>query len=151
LNPAGWAVSQFSSALEMRSETGQRSKPMQFFRHRRGDPDVAVSPDPAPAVRSPDTREAFAAGRRLGHREARLRRRRHPMLGLLVGIVAVAGAAMLALAAREGSFARGGQVVDQNLTAAAGQAQSAGADAIARTGQAIQSAGASLERKTASN
>jgi len=42
-------------------------------------------------------------------------------------------------------------VVDQNLSAAAGQAQTAGADAIAKTGQAIQSAGASLERKSAPN
>jgi hypothetical protein len=126
---------------------------MQFFRHRRRDPDLVYAPDvpaPAPAAPAPDTREAFAAGRRLGAREARLRRRRHPVLGLLVGIVAAAGAAMLALAAHEGSFARGGQVVDQNLTAAAGQAQNAGADAIARTGQAIQNAGASLEQKSGS-
>ena len=71
------------------------------------------------------------------------------MIGLLVGLVAVAGAAMLALAAHEGSFARGGQVVDQNLSAAAGQAQNAGADALAKTGQAIQGAGASIERKSA--
>ena len=126
---------------------------MQFFRHRRRGPQAAPAPDepdvsPA-AVRTPDTRDAFAAGRRMGHREARFRRRRHPMIGLLVAIVALAGAAMLALAIHEGSFARGGQVVDQNLQAAAGQAQNAGADALARTGQAIKSAGASLERKTA--
>jgi len=126
---------------------------MQFFRHRRRDPQAAPAPDerdvsPA-AVRTPDTREAFAAGRRLGRHEARLRRRRHPMIGLLVAIVALAGAAMMALAVHEGSFARGGQVVDQNLQSAAGQAQNAGADALARTGQAIQSAGASLEHKTA--
>lgn len=129
---------------------------MQFFRHRRRDPDVIyapevrdpVAPQPAPA---PETRDAFAAGRRMGQQEARLRRRGHPVLGLLLGVVALAGAAMLALAAHEGSFARGGQVVDQNLNAAAGQAQNAGADAIARTGQAIQNAGASLERKSASN
>lgn len=123
---------------------------MQFFRHRRRNPDLVDAPDAREPTPAPDTREAFAAGRRLGHREARLRRRRHPMLGLLIGIVAVAGAAMLALAAREGSFARGGQVVDQNLSAAAGQAQNAGADAIARTGQAIQTAGASLEHKSGS-
>jgi hypothetical protein len=127
---------------------------MQFFRHRRRDPDVVYASDgrdPPPAARSPEMRDAFAAGRRLGHREARMRRRRHPMIGLLVLLVAVAGAAMLALAAREGSFARGGQVVDQTLTAAAGQAQTAGADALARTGQAIQDASASLERKSAPN
>jgi hypothetical protein len=128
---------------------------MQFFRHRRRDPDVVYAadgrdPGPAPA-RAPETRDAFAAGRRLGHREGRSRRRGHPMIGLLVLLVAVAGAAMLVLAAREGSFARGGQVVDQNLSAAAGQAQTAGADALARTGQAIQNASASLERKSAPN
>ena len=125
---------------------------MQFFRHRRRDPDVALAPDgrdpPAASVRTGDTRDAFAAGRRLGHREARSRRRGHPMIGLLVLLVAVAGAAMLALAAHEGSFARGGQVVDQNISAAAGQAQNAGANALAQTGQAIQNASASLERKT---
>jgi hypothetical protein len=128
---------------------------MQFFRHRRRGPGAARDLDErdvSPAAAStPDTRDAFAAGRRLGHREARLRRRGHPMIGLLVAVVALAGAAMLALAAREGSFARGGRVVDQNIQAAAGQAQNAGAQAIARTGQAIQSAGASLEHKTASN
>ena len=68
------------------------------------------------------------------------------MIGLLVALVAVAGAAMIALAAHEGSFTRGGQVVDQNLAAAAGQAQSAGAGALNKTGQAIQNAGASLQQ-----
>ncbi len=125
---------------------------MQFFRYRRKDPDLIYAPEPVePApVRAEDSRRAFVAGRRAGRREARLRRRRHPVLGLLLGVVALAGAAILALAAHEGSFARGGQVVDQNLSAAAGQAQTAGADAVAKTGQAIQDAGASLERKSGS-
>ena len=125
---------------------------MQFFRYRRKDPDLIYAPDagePAPA-RPDDSRRAFVAGRRAGLREARLHHRRHPLLGLLVGGVALAGAAMLALAAHEGSFARGGQVVDQNLSQAAGQAQTAGAGAVAKTGQAIQDAGASLERKSGS-
>jgi hypothetical protein len=114
---------------------------MQFFRHRRRtDPD-RVDPVAGP----PDHRDAFAAGRREGRREERHRHRGHPMIGLLVAVVAVIGAAMLALAVHEGSFTKGGQVVDQNLTAAAGQAQNAGADAIAQTGQAIQNAGASLK------
>lgn len=126
---------------------------MQFFGHRsRRDPDVAYASgaaDRGPAPRAPDTRDAFAAGRRLGHREARVRR--HPLLALLLVLVALAGAAMLALAAREGSFARGGQLIDQNLQAAAGGAQNAGADAIDKTGRAIQNAGASLGRKSVSN
>lgn len=113
---------------------------MQFFRHRR-----RTDPDPVDRVAGPpDHRGAFAAGRREGRREERHRHRGHPMIGLLVAVVAVIGAAMLALAVHEGSFTKGGEVVDQNLTAAAGQAQNAGADAIAKTGQAIQNAGASL-------
>ena len=127
---------------------------MRFFRHRRSDGDAVrgpATPEVFPEAAPPKSvRDAFAAGRRLGRREARLRRS-HPVIGLLVGVVALAGAAMLALAAREGSFALGGQMVDRNLSAAAGQVQTAGAEALARTGQAIQSAGASLEQKTASD
>lgn len=111
---------------------------MQFFRHRQRAEPVRVDPVTGP----PDARDAFAAGKREGRREAR--HRGHPVLGLLVAVVAVIGAAMLALAVHEGSFTKGGEVVDQNITAAAGQAQNAGADAISKTGQAIQNAGASL-------
>lgn len=119
---------------------------MQFFRHRRRvetiDPDAS-----APVAGPPDEHQAFAAGRREGYREERGRHRGHPLIGLLVALVAVAGAAMLALAVHEGSFTKGGQVVDQNLAAAAGQAQSAGAGALNKTGQAIQNAGATLQQQ----
>lgn len=119
---------------------------MQFFRHRR-----LADPDRAEIVAGPpDQRGAFAAGKREGRREERARHHGHPVIGLLVAVVAVIGAAMLALAVREGSFSKGGQVVDQNLSSAAGQAQTAGADALAKTGQAIRSAGASIQQ-TASN
>jgi len=115
---------------------------MQFFRHRQ-----RVEPE-APAVAGPpDERDAFAAGLREGRIEERKRHRGHPVIGLLLVVVAVAGAAMLALAAHEGSFTRGGQVVDQNLSAAAGQAKTAGADAVAKTGEAIQNAGANLKQQ----
>jgi hypothetical protein len=115
---------------------------MQFFRHRRRSDPPRVDPVAGP----PDHRDAFTAGKREGRREERHRHRGHPVLGLLVAVIAVIGAAMLALAVHEGSFTKGGEVVDQNLTAAAGQAQNAGADAIAKTGQAIQNAGASLHQ-----
>ena len=120
---------------------------MQFFGHRRRaaplDEPAAATPSSRPAG-PPDMRAAFASGLREGRREER-RRRRHPVLGLVVALVALAGAAMFALAAHEGSFERGGQVVDQNLASAAGQAQTAGSDAVARTGAAIKDAGANLE------
>ena len=115
---------------------------MQFFRHRQR----TVEPERVDTVAGPpDHRDAFAAGKREGKLQERHRRRGHPMIGLLVAVVAVIGAAMLALAVHEGSFTKGGEVVDQNLSSAAGQAQNAGADAIAKTGQAIQNAGASLK------
>ena len=123
---------------------------MQFFRYRRRPasdaPDALIAD---PVAGPPDRRDAFSAGLHAGRHEERARHRGHPMIGLLVALVAVAGAAMLALAIHEGSFSRGGQVVDQNLSAAAGQAQNTGADALARTGQAIQNAGSSLEHKSA--
>lgn len=119
---------------------------MQFFRHRR----LADADRPDAPVGPPDQRDAFAAGKREGRREERARHHGHPLIGLLVAVVAVIGAAMLALAVREGSFTKGGQVVDQNLSAAAGQAQTAGAGALAKTGQAIQDAGQSIQQ-TASN
>jgi hypothetical protein len=116
---------------------------MQFFRHRqRIDPVDSTNVVAGP----PDRRDAFAAGKREGRLDEKKRRRGHPVIGLLVALVAVAGAAMLALAVHEGSFTRGGQVVDQNLQAAAGQAQNAGAGALAKTGEAIQNAGTSIQQ-----
>jgi hypothetical protein len=122
---------------------------MQFFRHRRR----AADPFP-PSSGPPDERGAFAAGIREGRREerakrdTRVRRRGHPMIGLLLVLVAVAGAAMLALAVHEGSFQRGGRVVDENISNAVTPAQTAGADAIVRTGRAIEGAGDALQPKT---
>jgi hypothetical protein len=121
---------------------------MQFFRHRRRAADRTIPSGP------PDERGAYAAGIREGRREERARReprpRRsgHPMIGLLLALVAVAGAAMLALAVHEGSFQRGGQVVDENISNAVTPAQTAGADAIVRTGRAIEDAGDRLQPKT---
>ncbi len=109
---------------------------MEFFGYRRRDarPEVVA----ANPVGPPDRRDAFAAGLMQGRQEERSRRRSHPLLTLLVAAVALAGVAMLALAAREGSFSRGGAVVDHSLTTAADTA-------VAKTGQAIQSAGERLQ------
>jgi hypothetical protein len=100
----------------------------------------------APVAGPPDHRDAFAEGRRQGRREEK-KRHSHPILTLMVVLIALAGAAMLAVAAKEGSFSRGGQVVDQNLAVAADQAKIKAADAAAQTGQAIQNAGTTIEKK----
>jgi hypothetical protein len=123
---------------------------MEFWRYRR-----QAAPDQAAAreavlrddVGPPDRREAFAAGLMQGRREERARHRGHPMIAMLVAVVALAGAAVLVLAAREGSFSRGGEVVDHHLAVAADKAQAAGRDAAVQTGQAIQDAGATLQQK----
>ena len=125
---------------------------MQFFRHRRRvDADVPGTLGPDTVAGPPDRRDAFSAGLRAGRHEERARHRGHPMIGLIVAVVALAGAAMLALAVHEGSFTRGGQVVDQNLTAVAGQAQNAGAGALAKTGQAIENAGSTLQQQASNS
>ena len=74
-------------------------------------------------------------------------RRRHGfgLVGMAVTLVAVLGVLWLALAAREGSFAAGGAVVDQKIAAATQPAKVAAAQAVDRTGQAVQNAGQALE------
>ncbi|MFL5297456.1 MAG: hypothetical protein ACJ798_13830 [Phenylobacterium sp.] len=72
-----------------------------------------------------DLREAYERGRR----DERASRRRHPIFMTLTFAAAVVGVVLLALAAVNGSFTQAGSVVDQNLSIAAGQAQSKVADA----------------------
>jgi hypothetical protein len=76
-----------------------------------------------------------------GRRDERARRHRSPLLGFVVLLVALAGGAMIYLAAREGSFSAGGQVMDNAL----GQASSPARDAANRAGDALEQAGQSLK------
>ncbi len=115
---------------------------MEFWKYRRR-PAVVDTTVAGP----PDRRDAFEEGRRQGRLDERRRRHGHPLLKFAVVIVAVAGAAVVALAAHEGSFSRGGAVVDQNLSAAATNAQVSSAQAVAQAGQAVKDAGTSLEKK----
>jgi heme A synthase len=78
-----------------------------------------------------------------GRRDERARRRGHPFLTLVVVLLALVGVATLFFAAREGSFAAGGQAMDVELAAATGQAQVASQNAV-------QSAREQLHRDTAS-
>jgi len=83
-----------------------------------------------------DVRAAYERGRR----DERASRKRHPLLMTLMFLAAAVGAAVLAVAAMQGSFARGGAVVDQNLSVAADKAEPAVRDAASRAGQALQGA-----------
>lgn len=69
-----------------------------------------------------------------GRRDERARHRSHPILALVVTVIALVGGTMIYLAAREGSFAQGGQVMDKQLAQASQNAQVASQD-VAQTAQ----------------
>ena len=79
-----------------------------------------------------DLRAAYNRGRE----DERRTRRNHPFIMLGVVALALIGAWLLYLAAREGSFSSAGQVADQNLSTAA-----------QRGGEAVQQAGTEIKDK----
>jgi len=89
---------------------------------------------------SPAMADAQAAYER-GRQDERAARQRRPVLMTLLFLCAAAGAAILGVAAWEGSFGRGGQVVDRSLSAAADQAEPAVRGAAADARQAIGNTG----------
>lgn len=118
---------------------------MEFFRYRRRPVVVDTTEINGP----PDRRDAFEEGVRIGRTQERARHRGHLLIKLAVVVIAIAGAAVLALAAREGSFSRGGAVVDQNIAVAADNAKVGAADAAAQAGQAVKDAGDTVAKKAA--
>jgi hypothetical protein len=96
-----------------------------------------------------EARDAYAAGRRDQQRvePPAPPRRRHGfgLVGFLVVLVAAIGVVWVVLAAREGSFAAGGAVVDQKLAEVTSPARVAATQAVDRTGQAVKNAGQTLE------
>ena len=93
-----------------------------------------------------DVRRAYERGRR----DERARRRGSPLFAFLVLLVAAIGAAAIALAVHEGSFQRGGQVVDQSIAGARQSAAQATQHAASRAGDALQNAGADLKQPSGS-
>jgi hypothetical protein len=79
-----------------------------------------------------------------GRDEARARRPGFGLVGFLMLVIAACGAVLLALAAEQGSFAGGGQVIDNTLAQATGRisavtdAASHAATAPAATNQATR-------------
>jgi hypothetical protein len=85
--------------------------------------------------------------RRIDQTEARTRRRGggFGLVGALVVVVAALGILWVALAAREGSFAAGGALVDQKVAEVTQPARVAATEAVDRTGAAVENAGQALE------
>jgi hypothetical protein len=100
--------------------------------------------DRAPdALDKADLREAYERGRR----DERGQRKRHPMLMTVTFLLAVVGVVMLAMAAVNGSFMRGGGVVDQQLNVVADRAAPAVNDAAASAGEGLREAGQSAKAR----
>jgi hypothetical protein len=119
-----------------------------FWKTRR---EAAIGPDPyaTPAeltgVDAADLRDAYERGRK----DERRARKRHPLGMTVMAAAAVVGGIVLVLAAKEGSFARGGDIVDQNLSIAADRAEPAARQAAGDAGDALKDAGRSIRDKTA--
>lgn len=90
-----------------------------------------------------DLREAYERGRK----DERASRKRHPMLMTLLFVTAICGAALLALAAVNGSFSRGGDVADENLRAVVKRAEPQVRAAASQAGQSLRDAGTAAKAK----
>ncbi len=66
-----------------------------------------------------EVRDAYERGRR----DERRARKRHPVMMTLTFAAALVGGAVLVLAAKEGSFARSGGIVDHGLAVATNRAE----------------------------
>lgn len=112
--------------------------------HRRVDHEVS---HPHDRIDKADVKEAYERGRR----DERARHRGSPLAAFLVLVVALAGAGALYLAAREGSFTGGGQVVDQNIHAASDRVQAPVRRAADSAGSALENAGQNLKQTAGAN
>jgi uncharacterized protein YfaP (DUF2135 family) len=99
-----------------------------------------VSPEVSPAMA--DAQAAYERGRI----DERAARRRHPVMMTVLWVLALAGAAILAVAGYEGSFSRGGQVVDRSLSIAADRAEPTVRGAAVDARQALHEATAEQDR-----
>ena len=115
---------------------------MRFWTRDRPEPEAIYTPPAEPT--STDLKEALRQAYEQGRREERARHRGHPLIAFVVFLVALVGAGMMYLAAREGSFSRGGEVVDQKLASAAGKAGAAGQNAST----AVADAGSNLQQQS---
>lgn len=100
--------------------------------------------DPAVSADAPLTGKDVRAAYERGRRDARGERKRHPIGMTLLFAAAVVGVGVVAYAAFEGSFGRGGERLDTDLAVAADRAEPMVRDAAQQAGAQIQEAGKSL-------
>lgn len=113
------------------------------FWNRRSDPVlVPAAPSVAADLRANEQqmRDAYKRGRQ----DERARRKRHPVAMSVGFALAAVGAVVLAVAAYNGSFSRGGETLDRNLAVAADQAEPVVRDAADDAARAVSTAGTDL-------
>ncbi len=114
---------------------------------RRDEPTASEAPAADTIPTAEDVKRAYDRGRA----DERARHKGHPVLALVVAVVALAGVGLVYLAAREGSFSRGGQLIDQKISVAtntasekASEAVTGAGDKVAGAGERVKQAGESL-------
>ncbi len=142
------------------------------FWNRRGELVEETAPADAAATRA-DLDHAYDKGRRdehadhvltkddvdkayqRGRADERARHRGHPVLGLMIAVVALIGVGLVYLAWREGSFSGGGQLIDNKLAVAsndvshtASQAVTGAGETVAGAGERVKQAGQSLDQSS---
>jgi hypothetical protein len=99
--------------------------------------------------RNTAVRQAYDRGRR-DERARRPSRHGSPMMTLVVLLAAAAGIGAIYLGVQQGSFGRGGQVVDQKIQAVTQPATQATRHAADKAGDALQNAGQDLKQTAGS-
>jgi hypothetical protein len=99
-------------------------------------------PASGPVTYTEDQADLRAAYNR-GRLDERRSRRGHPIIALVVVILALIGAWLLFLAAREGSFSSAGQVADERISTVSREA----GPTLRQTGDDLQDAGRNLKGK----
>lgn len=105
------------------------------------DPAQPVAPDPK--LRRGEIDDAYAKGRR----DERKRRRGSPLLSFIILLIVAAGAVLIYLAVRNGSFQSGGAVVDNSISNVSERATAPVRHAADKAGTALENAGQNLKQR----
>ena len=116
----------------------------------RGPRPVAAATPGAVAVNPGEIRAKLNQAYDKGRRDEAKRHHSHPIIMLALVLIAAVGAVVVFYAVREGSFSRGGAVVDNKLATAASSAgpalAQAASTAVPKIEQAAQTAGPKIEQ-----
>jgi hypothetical protein len=105
----------------------------------------AAAAAPAGAITAKELQKEIHDAYERGKRDQRKAQKSHPLLTILIVLLAILGVAVGVLALREGSFSGAGEVLDRGTATAADEAREAAVEAQDAAGEATQDAGAALQ------